>query len=606
MFGNSGTSGSSGFSFGAGAGNTGTGNTSASGGMFGKPTTTPGASTGGGLFGQQNATNTSTATGGLFGNNNTNAGAAPSGGLFGKPTGTTTSMTSTAPTGGLFGNTGANTGTTAANSSTVGGGLFGNNNANPTSTGGGLFGNKPTTTNSTGGGLFGASTASNTGTGLFGKPTVSSANNNLGGAGLFGQQNQQNQPASGAPQQPMQSQTGGIFGKTTQPSFAWSNNNAHLQQQQQQQNSLLQQQQQQHLQQQQQQQLQQKQSTQYSANYPQQIQEQLLKLQQQWLPVAENCKFKGFVYNKMDTSQQAVLDLQKPSNAITQNEWEQALKDRPGEEYLPLLIKSPTDLQERIALQTKTVAQYRQIMNTVIYEQHLSQLKDKHNLDTTIRLSKCQTKLRDLESRLWKLNCTIKTILEQSKNYKFEINSDALHSDYLDNHIHAGNKGDSNYNNDSKIHGASSSHYSNNMFGMPVSGIDNNRVPLDEYVQHLVKQSEDPSSLGKVQSGELWARLSLLKERCKVVLERLDGTLGSQNGDLGNKGEEKLDREDGHEEEEEEEGHDARNDEAKSLEANIDAKLASVLNVQQDGLMYLNKVLLQDLASLKELNSSSA
>ncbi|KAL6950876.1 hypothetical protein ACO0QE_000158 [Hanseniaspora vineae] len=595
MFGNSGTSGSTGFSFGSGAGNTGT---STSGGLFGKPaatTTTPG----GGLFGQQSTTsNNTTTTGGLFGNNNTaaTAGAAPSGGLFGKPAGAaTTTTTGTAPSGGLFGNTGASTGATTANSTTTGGGLFGSNNANTTttSTGGGLLGNKPAATNSTGGGLFGASTASNTtGGGMFGKPAPSTT---TGGTGLFGQQNQQSQLATGVTQQPAQPQTGAIFGKTTQPSFAWSNNSAHLQQQQQQQNSLLQQQQQQHLQQQQQ--LQQKQSTQYSANYPQQIQEQLLKLQQQWLPVTDNCKFKGFVYNKMDTTQQAVLDLQKPSNVITQNEWEQALKDRPGEDYLPLLITSPTDLQERIALQTKTVAQYRQIMNNVIYEQHLSQLKDKHNLDTTIRLSKCQTKLRDLESRLWKLNCTIKTILEQTKNYKFEINSDVLHSDYLENHTHASNKGDNRH--DYKVGGVAKSHYANNMFGIPVSGIDNNAVPLDEYVQHLVKQSEDPSSLGKVQSGELWARLSLLKERCKVVLERLDGTLGSSNGGTN------IDAKDEEQQEREEDSKDAGNDEAKSLEANIDAKLASVLNVQQDGLMYLNKVLLQDLASLKELNASS-
>ncbi|KAK4217253.1 hypothetical protein QBC37DRAFT_57597 [Rhypophila decipiens] len=194
----------------------------ATGGLFGG-----GGTTGGGLFGGGQTTNNATpfgstaaqntATGGgLFGQ--TPAAGATAGGLFGAPQQQQQQQQQQPAAGTGFG-TGTAFGGAAQN---TGGGLFGNapkpagafgSTAAPTgATGGGLFGGNTTTASP-----FGGSTAQTGQTGgLFGKPAT--------GGGLFGSTN--TQPATGGglfgnnaasntqPQQ--QQQAGGLFGNSTQ------------------------------------------------------------------------------------------------------------------------------------------------------------------------------------------------------------------------------------------------------------------------------------------------------------------------------------------------------------------------------------------------------
>ncbi|KAK7738554.1 hypothetical protein SLS53_006074 [Cytospora paraplurivora] len=226
-FGNTATPSTGAFGTGAGTGGLFGQNKPATGGLFGSSTTTQPQQTGG-LFGSTGTTggfgNTNNATtttgfgatntgGGLFGNNTQNKpttgfgtgfGTGATGGAFGSNTGTPNAFgqnNTTTTGGGLFGNTGAQ------NTATTGGGLFGNTSQQPAQTtgfgstfgqnnqqqtGGGLFGNqaKPATT----GGLFGSTaTQQPAGSGLFGN-----TNNTTPG---FGQANTQQQ------------QTGGLFGQ---------------------------------------------------------------------------------------------------------------------------------------------------------------------------------------------------------------------------------------------------------------------------------------------------------------------------------------------------------------------------------------------------------
>lgn len=203
--------------------NTGFGTGNTSGGLFGNNTqqtstgfgntatnnnTTGGFS--GGLFGNQNKP---AATGGLFGSTATSQ-PAQSGGLF------------SSNAGGGFGNAGT-TGAFGNNTSTTGGGLFGNQNKPATGGFGSTFGNTNTQSNAfgnTGTNGFG-STASNTGTGggLFGNQNQSSTT----GGGLFGstnnqqQQQQQNQTSGFSSafgnQNNQQQQSGGLFGNQSKP-----------------------------------------------------------------------------------------------------------------------------------------------------------------------------------------------------------------------------------------------------------------------------------------------------------------------------------------------------------------------------------------------------
>ncbi|KAG6887442.1 hypothetical protein C0992_012256, partial [Termitomyces sp. T32_za158] len=143
-------------------------------------------------FGTTGAANTSTTGGGLFGQNtntNTAAQGTTGGGLFGQQ------QQQPAATGGLFG--------ASTQQPTTGGSLFGASTQQPAATGGGLFGSSNTTQPAaTGGSLFGASNATQpatTGGGLFGSSTTTQP---AATGGLFG----------ASTTQPQQQTGGGLFG----------------------------------------------------------------------------------------------------------------------------------------------------------------------------------------------------------------------------------------------------------------------------------------------------------------------------------------------------------------------------------------------------------
>ena len=535
-----------------------------------------------GLFGNNNnaqqgfggAQNTGTAagqpTGGLFGGNNNTAASAPgaTGGLFGNNTATQGTTT------GMFGASN-NTAQTAATGSTFGGnsgGLFGANNSNNNTN---TFGNN----NATGGGLFGNNTQTNTaptlGTsgGLFGAAKPQST---LGG-GLFGNNNQQ-QPNAGTlggnttgglfgnkPAQPQTTLGGGLFGnnqqqqqqqpasagfglKSTQPSFAWSQQGQQQQQPQPQQSSLFgapaQQQQQQFpnshlmgslnlqtpssltLQQQQ------------SANYPQQIQDQIVKCKESWDPSSSKSKLRTFVYNKVD-KQQALL-YNKPNN-IMPDEWDKALKNKPNDSVIPVELLGFEALNQRNQIQIENVAQSRTILKQLLEKN--TQLQQRHELEIASRILKVTNKNVEIETRLLKLGSQLAIL--KNRGLPLNITEEKMWNQY----------------------------------------------------KELLKRSEDPAGLGK--TNELWARLVVLKERARNISDQLDNTMSTINQKGGSAAGSSvgqssstnavsthpLDRQS---------SEDVHND------MNID-KIAYILSNQQKGITYLKDVLDKDQATIENL-----
>ncbi|CAI4882631.1 CKB_collapsed_G0021440.mRNA.1.CDS.1 [Saccharomyces cerevisiae] len=474
--------GSTGFSFGQNNNNTNT-QPSASGFGFGGSQPNSGTATTGG-FGANQATNTfgsnqqSSTGGGLFGNkpalgslgssSTTASGTTAAGtGLFGQQTAQPQQSTIG---GGLFGNkptttTGGLFGNSAKNNSTTSGGLFGNkvgstgslmggNSTQNTSNmnAGGLFGAKPQNTTATTGGLFGSKPqGSTTNGGLFGSGTQN--NNTLGGGGLFGQS-----------QQP-QTNTAPGLGNTvsTQPSFAWSkpSTGSNLQQQQQQQIQVPLQQTQAIAQQQQ------------LSNYPQQIQEQVLKCKESWDPNTTKTKLRAFVYNKVNETE-AIL-YTKPGHVL-QEEWDQAMEKKPSPQTIPIQIYGFEGLNQRDQVQTENVAQARIILNHILEKS--TQLQQKHELDTASRILKAQSRNVEIEKRILKLGTQLATLKNR---------------------------------------------------GLPL-GIAEEK--MWSQFQTLLQRSEDPAGLGK--TNELWARLAILKERAKNISSQLDSKLMVFNDDTKN------------------------------------------------------------------------
>ncbi|AMD20707.1 HDL037Wp [Eremothecium sinecaudum] len=486
-----------------------------------------------GIFGQNNASINNSGTGGLFGQNNTSTNNSGAGGLFGQ------NMNNSSTTGGLFGqnniasntisNTGGLVGQNNASSGTNNntGSLFGQNNTGSMNTNiGGFFGQNNSGTSGQTGGLFGQNNSG--GSSLFGqKPPAANAPST---GGLFGQPSSTLQQ----PQQQQQQQQNSLFTptvKTTQPSFAWSQqptsqlNGLQGQQQTEQKPQQLQQNQQQallydprHLSQQQQQQ-------QQHSNYPQQIQEQIMKCMESWNPNNQRSKLRTFVYNKCNETE-AIL-YSKPAN-VTQEDWDKALINKPNANVIPIEIKGFEDLNQRHNLQRDHVAQARIILSQIL--EKLTNVSQKHELDTATRILKAQSRNSNIQNRIMKLATQIAIL--KSK-------------------------------------------------GLPLSVQEENLVV--EF-KKLLDSSNDPAGLGK--NNELWARLAVLKERAKTLSNQLDSTLvviaenGGASASTGDANDEnQID------------GEERRIDEEVVNRVN---KIADILMNQQRGLIYLHDVLEKD------------
>ena len=118
--------------------------------------------------------------------------------------------------------------------------------------------------------------------------------------------------------------------------------------------------------------------------------------------------------------------------------------------------------------------------------------------------------------------------------------------------------------------------------------------------KNLLKRSEDPAGLGK--TNELWARLSVLKERAKTISDQLDNTLIIINeNDKNRENKKSLDRD----------GDwnkrtttttkrsaidvtSSSNSDQFGKDSNDIDKIAHILSNQQRGISYLNSVIEKD------------
>ncbi|RHZ71847.1 hypothetical protein CDV55_108820 [Aspergillus turcosus] len=355
------------------------GQTQQSGGLFGSATankpspfggfgssTTGTQQTGGGLFGSPQAQQSSTG-GGLFGSNATQP------------------QQQQQQTGGLFGST-------TQTQPQTGGGLFGSTTQQKPQTGG-LFGSalgqtqQPQQTTTGGGGLFGSTLGQQ-------KPQGSSLFGGLGqqqqqqapqqGGGLFGglgattQQQQQPQQQSlfggsvlGGQQQPQMGQT-----TTQQPgSSLWSPGRA---------------------------------VTGVHRTVPMQI--EIVK--NKWDTGSRASPFRAYLYNHVGDQ----APFYQPTAEDDETKWEEALRERPGSGYVPVLVRGFWELGKRAQRQKDflTMAQTRlhEINNC------LTDLLSRHDLKISVKIADCRRKHLVLSKRC--LALAAKTQVLRNRGYAMD------------------------------------------------------------------------------------------------------------------------------------------------------------------------------------------
>ncbi|KAK8852278.1 nucleoporin complex subunit 54-domain-containing protein [Apiospora arundinis] len=291
--------------------------------------------------------------------------------------------------------------------------------------------------------LFGSQPAQSTGFGqqnntssVFGQPAASTNT----GSSVFGQalgqqqQQQQQQPQQQAQQSTNAFATSSLFGQPQQQQ----------QQQQPQQSSfatgspfqpLQQQQQQQQIGQQQQQQGQQPQlgnSTQQNfrtslwqpgqdSTHQKPITEQCVSIFQKWNPTSPDTVFKHYFYNKVDEAQ---VPFYQPGPNEDPREWEQAVRDKPGAGYVPVLATGFMHMAERLKSQRINLSQLNNALHQI--NSSLDAILSKHDLETSVRALNAKRKHALLRQRCIAIAAKVQVL--RNRGYALDTDEDELKS----------------------------------------------------------------------------------------------------------------------------------------------------------------------------------
>lgn len=220
-----------------------------------------------------------------------------------------------------------------------------------------------------------------------------------------------------------------------------------------------------------------------------------------------------YFYNKVPANQSALYT--KPANEG--EEWDKAYELKPSADSVPVKAVGFQDLQKRSQTQVNHVAQSRVLLQQI--NEKYKNLSDKHNLDTSSRIISIKSRNETISKRILKL-VSILAILK-SKGYQLSPSEEKL----------------------------------------------------IQTLKELLNRSNDPSGLGK--SNELWARLSILKEKAISWNDQLDNSLGLSNVKNENS-----------ENSEELEQNEIKRDQI--------LKISKILQQQQNGIKYLDELLKED------------
>ncbi|KAH7310944.1 nucleoporin complex subunit 54-domain-containing protein [Rhexocercosporidium sp. MPI-PUGE-AT-0058] len=311
---------------------------------------------GGGLFGSSVNTNTQQSSGGLFGslgtNNQQNQQQQGGSSMFGN-LGQNTQQNQ--GTGGLFGNLGQST----QSQQQQGGGLFGNAGQNQQSQGfggqqnqsqqpGGLFGQSQNNQQQQTGSLFGGGLGQNQ------NNQQQQSGSLFGGVGQ-GQNNQQQQQSGflgGLGQsQNNQPQQNSLFGQSSQQPVPQLGQGGSL----------------------------------WQANNvvnprEKSIPDQMQTVLEKWDSGNPNCVFKHYFYNKVDDN---MAPYYRPGPNEDPKAWEEALANKPGPGYIPVLCVGFSQMGERIKLQQRNLSNFNVRLHEI--NSSLTKMMQEHETKTSIR-----------------------------------------------------------------------------------------------------------------------------------------------------------------------------------------------------------------------------
>jgi len=135
------------------------------------------------------------------------------------------------------------------------------------------------------------------------------------------------------------------------------------------------------------------------------VPEQIELLFKKWNPTDPDCAFQQYLYNQAapDSAQ-----FYHPGPGDDERKWEEALQAKPNADAIPFNVRGFWELGQRMQMQDKALEALRLRMHEV--NAALAAIKEKHELDASVRAQRAREKHVQLARRVLRLAVTVQTL----------------------------------------------------------------------------------------------------------------------------------------------------------------------------------------------------
>lgn len=142
---------------------------------------------------------------------------------------------------------------------------------------------------------------------------------------------------------------------------------------------------------------------------------------EKWDPANPSCVFKHYFYNKVDESH---IPFYKPQPHEDPREWEEALQNKPGPEFMPVLCSGYTGVADRLKTQKRAVSEF----NTRLHQINgsLDAISQRHELETEVRALAARRRQVTINERCLALAARVQIL--RNRGYALSADEDDLKS----------------------------------------------------------------------------------------------------------------------------------------------------------------------------------
>ncbi|KAF7521173.1 hypothetical protein G7054_g12532 [Neopestalotiopsis clavispora] len=151
------------------------------------------------------------------------------------------------------------------------------------------------------------------------------------------------------------------------------------------------------------------------------VDQQMADIHDKWNPTTSNTVFKTYFYNKVDPSH---VPFYAPSQRETQDEWDQAVREKPGPGFIPAFATGFKGIGERLLMQKAVLAQFNARLHEI--NSNLDAILSKHDLETNVRAVNARRRHVVMRQRCLALASKVQVL--RNRGYAMSTDEDQLKS----------------------------------------------------------------------------------------------------------------------------------------------------------------------------------